>query len=125
MIDEHDRNHNLQPLFGADLIFVLAAPFDVVAGGIVTRCATTRLASSTNPPTSRPRTFISTVPRSSPFSLVIIDGPIAIRISAICFRGICVPFGAGDQNVPQLLRCLRENLARSARARETAAGLRS
>src|SRR4029077_250266 len=29
--DEHDRNHNLEPLLGADLVFVLAAPLDVIS----------------------------------------------------------------------------------------------
>src|SRR5262249_65350 len=28
---QHDRNDNLQSLFGAELVFILAAPFDVIA----------------------------------------------------------------------------------------------
>ena len=80
-------------------------------GGNETFAATTRRASSTKPPTSRPRTLRRTVTTSSPFSLAIIDGPSTWRMSATCASGTCAPFGAVMGTPPRACGLARDGAA--------------
>jgi hypothetical protein len=73
--EQYERQCNQQPVLGPLLIFVLAAPFNVIARRQfeVVSDGSPGLFNETD--YVLPRTLSSTVPRSKPFSLGIIEAP--------------------------------------------------